>query len=412
MLAQEWLRNSSQLPNRGPRAPSFPAPSGSGKTSLLLRCSATEVVHRTPRHARLPTRSAENSGDSHNLFRFCDHTPTTAVDGTILNAMTHKAVVRAVIKIGTLSGFATLVGLSAPIPVAAKAARCRSQQSGMILHVHVTVRTPSGHSVGYLGPRDFEISHAGSRMPIVVRSPQYSTTGCSPIETRLLVIAGPELLSSPELYEHPVANLRPVLRNGWRVAVGEASGTATPYATSADALADMLRQRLGLQTDAAISELNGFSGRKVLLLLPEKANVRVAPIRDDQIQRAKDSLVDLFLVDGGTISNPTEDQNLIAVNRREAEAVPAAGAAVSFSPPQRLEKYSEGIFHEPSLREAVRAANRAGFGYYDLALYKSKAPDMARDGISLKVNKRPPLLVLAEASGQIGDQIPIKLATK
>jgi|GEM_PF-5825849 len=251
-------------------------------------------------------------------------------------------------------------------------------------------------------------------MPVFVRSPQYSSDGCSPLETRLLAIAGPEFLSSPERSKQLIADLRPVLRKGWQIAIGEANGTATHYATSAKALADMLnrKQTTGAQTDAAISKLNGFSGRKILVLVPNEASGRALPITDQQMQEAKDSLVDLLLVDGGAFPKSAADQNLIAANRQQAEEIPTAGAPVPLTPPDRLEKYSDGVYHEPSLKDAIRAADEAGFGYYDLVTSRSNSPDLSHEGISVKVNKHPPLVVFAEAANSDGSQVAVRLSVK
>ena len=197
------------------------------------------------------------------------------------------------------------------------------------------------------------VTVAGVRVPVRVEQPAArATVGTAPVPAHLLVAFAPGTarVADAEL----LMKLKRVLAAGWLVSVCRTDGTFTPYAHAAGlrrALAEHDAEPnvdAGLDTiAAAIDDLRAETGYRVVL-------VDLGGRSDEKFVRwlasETDRLSPVYVSDGGQAQMPY---------------APAAAANQFAGAADNMERsYTEGVFHELKLDDAIRhALNDARYDY-------------------------------------------------
>jgi hypothetical protein len=184
------------------------------------------------------------------------------------------------------------------------------------------------------------------RVPVRVAQPSGSGMGSAAVPVHLLVAFAPGIERTDDA--DLLAKLKPVLAAGWLVSVCRIDGSFTPYAHEAELRSELAgagdtpRSDAGLDAiEGAIAELRAQPGYRVLL-------ADLGGNSDDKFVRwlanTADRLSPIYVNDGG---------------KAELPSMPSStGGSDLFGrrANQKERAYTDGVFHELTLAEALRDA--------------------------------------------------------
>jgi hypothetical protein len=332
---------------------------------------------------------------------------------TILRSPTSKRMARSVLMASRLLRLSALwVLFFAPASFA--------QMSPV--HVAVSVRRPDGQSVRFFSAKSLSAELNGNPVSIRTVRPQLGNrlTGKRYIPTRVLaVFASPVRLTRPSI-QPLLDSLQPAWRRGWQVAMERTDGCVTGYANSGAELRNLLLvpipNKIALPPLAAIQQLKSFQGRAVVFYLAPTAPNSAEP-PGDLVAAAMASDAELLIVDGGAPRNGSQFEvgpgssgpggggGFEGVDIAGNMDRLTGGPSMVVEESGRQEQFSEGRYHEVTLRNAVRRAVEDASIYYDLRLdiplsYVMQTSSGIGDSVvTVRIHASPPLLVAARIYG-------------
>jgi hypothetical protein len=275
---------------------------------------------------------------------------------------------------------------------------------GQILDVDVLVLSPGGKPVEHLTATDFVPSEQNEALPLTVMRPVLGDKNPPTkfVSTWMLIVLTKGPGSSPATLGKLSAALTPVWERGWRVSIVRSDGSSTGYARTAEQLEQMLAAPAGppMGVTVAMQDLKLLSGRHIVLYQADSMNQQALP-PNQLLQRARNAMAEMFVVDGGAPGDPLEVPAAGEPNRAERAAGDAginaatgrAGGAMQ-GWPKRVFEGDSGLYLEVNAKCAVRDAIHNALGYYELRI---RAPSLMPNGagsvLSIQIKQGPDMIV-------------------
>src|SRR5271170_6366688 len=105
--------------------------------------------------------------------------------------------------------------------------------TSQVVHIGVQIRQLDGTPIGDLKAKNFNVSAGGRSFPVSVTRPSLKRALPDSVQTRLLVVVpSPAAPGGADILSEAIAQLNPVWREGWQVAVRTPQGGLTSYVAS------------------------------------------------------------------------------------------------------------------------------------------------------------------------------------
>ncbi len=254
------------------------------------------------------------------------------------------------------------------------------------LHIAVQARTLEGAPIQWLQGDQFDVSVAGTRLPVIsVRTAQPRSPSAAPPTFALLMIAPTSYYSSENAIAALLTQYLPEDFGSTKFAVLEKSGELTPYAGSRSQLVGLLHNFHNpvRRKVEALDELGRKEGRRVLIYLTENGtDIPITTRRNAELAAALTYQVGgdrgkNYVIGDEGFAAPVPATSYMGENFHYGP-VDQGGVGILAPPPAPVYSVTKSIREVlvvRTLKDAYRSMNDDGKGYYDVTV---NSPEGAR----------------------------------